>query len=58
MNNLALQFAEASRREQALALAHEAAAHYHELARTSSDVFGPAAEQADGLVTALGENEF
>jgi len=53
LNNLAVDLAEAGRREQALALAREAAAHYHELARTNSDVFGPAAEQADGLVTAL-----
>jgi hypothetical protein len=40
-----------------IALASEASTHYHDLSRTNPDVFGTAAENVDGLVTALGENE-
>ena len=57
VNNLAIRLGEAGRYEQALLLAREAAAHYHDLARTNPDVFGSAAEHADRLVTALIENQ-
>jgi hypothetical protein len=57
VNNLALQLRDTGQREEALALAREASTHYHDLARTNPDEFGPAADSADGLVTALGENE-
>jgi hypothetical protein len=57
MNNLANRFAEAGRYERALILAREAAAPYHDLARTNPDVFGSAAEHTDRLVTALVENQ-
>jgi hypothetical protein len=40
----------------ALILAREAAAPYHDLARTNQDVFGSAAEHTDRLVTTLVEN--
>ena len=57
MHTLANRLAEAGQRDQAFVLAREASAHYQELARTDPDVFGPAAERADGLLTALNENE-
>jgi hypothetical protein len=56
MNNLANRLAEAGRYERALILAREAAAPYHDLARTNPDVFGSTAEHTDRLVTALVEN--
>ena len=56
MNNLANRLAEADRYERALILAREAAAPYHDLARTNPDVFGSTAEHTDRLVTALVEN--
>jgi hypothetical protein len=55
VNNLAVQLHEAVQRENALALVSKASTYYHDLARTDPDVFvGTAANQADGLVTALG----
>jgi hypothetical protein len=45
MNNLANRLAKAGRYERALILAREAAAPYHDLARTNPDVLGSAAEQ-------------
>ena len=57
MNNLANRLAAAGRYERALILAREAAAPYHDQARTNPDVFGSAAEHADRLVTALVENQ-
>jgi len=57
VTNLAIRLAEAGRRDQALVLAREASAYYHDLARTNPEVFGPAGERADGLVTALSGNE-
>jgi hypothetical protein len=57
VNNLAVGMLLAGRRSDSVALAREASALYHDLARTDMDVFGPAAELADGLVTALGEEE-
>jgi hypothetical protein len=58
VNNLANHLAEAGQREQALTLAREASAHYHDLTQTNLAIFGPTAQHADRLVTALGENEF
>jgi hypothetical protein len=58
VNNLAVHLAEAGQRKQALVLAREASAHYHDLAQTDHDSFAAAAEQADGLVTALGQDSF
>lgn len=58
VNNLAVRLAEAGRHAEALATAQETSAHYHDLARTDHDVFGPAAEQADDLVIALSHDTF
>ncbi|MGH3855707.1 MAG: hypothetical protein ACRDR6_19910, partial [Pseudonocardiaceae bacterium] len=58
VHNLANRLAEAGRRAEALAAAQEASTYYHDLARTDHDVFGPAAEQADDLVTALSKDTF
>ena len=55
VNNLAIQLRDAGQREQAFVLEREASAHYHELAATNPEVFGPAAEQVDAVVAALGE---
>ncbi|MBV9160816.1 MAG: hypothetical protein JO281_04490 [Pseudonocardiales bacterium] len=56
VNNLAIRLGEAGRRAEGLAAAQEAATLYRELAAENPDVFGPAAENAQNLMSALGED--
>lgn len=56
VNNLAVRLGEVGRRAEGLAAAQEAATLYGELAAENPDVFGPAAEDAQSLMSALGED--
>jgi hypothetical protein len=56
VNNLANRLGEAGRRAEGLAAAQEAARLYGELAAENPDVFGPAVDDAQSLLSALGED--